>query len=351
MTTQTETMSLRVAPEVKAEFSETMKALGGTGTQGDFVSALLSIYKEYQVENNTDSPTRKEMTRVKKSLIDVERLVAATLDVAASDRTKAIDDAKTKVTTAQTEVAELKEASRTQKESIVELGKKSGEQEKIIAGLRESAESVQALKDAWGIEKGNLTTRIAELDSEAKEAQELKGQVSDLEKSLSGKERDLVNFQGKLALADQQHRNDQGAITDIKTQLAEEKQRLAVAKDEHGQAIEALKHENKTDIETLRAGHEETIGNLKSDHMEALGERVQTIETLQGENTNLVNGLNQTRADLQQVKENLNAEKLQAKEKELEIQKDNAEEHGRLVAQVEMLEKSLLELKKGPEQL
>lgn len=346
MTTQTETMSLRVAPEVKAEFSETMKTLGGTGTQGDFVSALLSIYKEYQVENNTDSPTQKEMTRVKKSLIDVERLVAATLDVASSDRTKAIDDAKIKITTAQIEVAELKEASKTQKESIAELEKKSGEQEKIIAGLRESAESVQALKDAWGIEKGNLSTKIAELDSEAKEARELKAQVSDLGKSLSRKERDLTDLQGKRALADQQHRNDQGAIADLKTQLVEEKQRQESAKIEHGQAIEALKHENKADIENLRAGHEVTIGNLKNDHMEALRERVKTIETLQGESANLANKLNQVRADLQQVKENLSTEKLQAKEKELEIQKTNAEEHGRLVAQVEMLEKSLVELKK-----
>jgi len=347
MTTQTETMSLRVAPELKAEFNEIMKTLAGT--QGDFVSALLSIYKEYQVENNTDSPTRKEMTRVKKSLIDVERLVAATLDVAASDRTKAIDDAKIKVTTAQTEVSELKETSRTQKESIAALEKMSGEQEKIIAGLRESAESVQALKDAWGIEKGNLTTRIAELDSEAKEARKLKGQVLDLEKSLSGKERELVDLQGKLALAEQQHKNDQGAITNIKTQLAEEKQRLAVAKDEHGQAIESLKHENKTDIENLRAGYEEAIGSLKSDHMEALQERVQTIETLQGESARLVDELNQTRSDLQQVKEDLSSKKLQAKEKELEIQKDNAEEHGRLLAQVEMLEKSLVEFKKDSE--
>ena len=308
-----ETVGLKLDPEIAQKFKDNQKEYK---TAQEFVEILLNTHLEKQIETDTDSPVHQEKMRVRKALADVDRVVSAFLEIASNDKTKAIQEAVQKTATAQAEVIDLKEQDKAHQEAFTSIEAKATEQEKTITSLRESAESVHALKDAWSTEKRNLTTRIAELDTEAQEARKLKAQIVETEKALAGKEKELAEFQAKfnlaeqqyknkLSLSEQQHNNDESIIKDLKQQTTEQKTLLQSAQDEHKEFIISLKAEYK----------ETTIDNKQS------------LSELQKE-------LKQARADLTTAQDALNSEKLTNAQKELQLEKDFATEKEKLLAQV-----------------
>ncbi len=313
-----ETVGLKLDSEIAQKFKDIQKE---HGSAQEFVEILLNAHLERQVETDTDSPVHKEKVRVKKALADVERVVSGFLEIAASDKIQAKTEAQEKVTAALGELDQCKEVSENLKDLNKDHAIKIGEQKKIIAGLQESAESIQALKDAWEIEKTNLTNRLAELDQEAKEARELK-------KNLAGNEKELVAAQGKLALAEQQHDNDRAVIADGKSQLVKEGQRIETNKQNHKDEITELKKAHATEI----AKKEQELFDLVDDH------RKVNLQ-IRDENHGLVDAA-------KALVDELHTEKLACSEKMSEIKTAAAEEHGRLVAKVQLLENSLVNQKK-----
>ncbi len=187
-----ETFAMKLDPELISE----LKQLQGEYSSGqDFGEALLLALKEQRVNTETEAPLREEQLRVRKSLLDIERIVGATLELAASDKVKAEESAAQKVAEAQAEVLQLKDTIKGQLTKIEELKLKTIEQAKQIKSLEQSSESIASLKDAWGEKEHNLTTRIAELDSEAKEARALKTLVSELKERLSELEKTNIQLQ------------------------------------------------------------------------------------------------------------------------------------------------------------
>lgn len=181
-----ETFAVKLDTELIAQ----LKQLQGEYDSGqEFGEALLLSLKEKRSSTDTESPVQAEQLRVRKALSDIERLVAATLEIAASDKIKAEEGAAEKVAEAQGEVSELKETIKGQAEQLAELKVKATEQAKQIQSLEQAAESLSSLKEAWTAKEQTLTARIAELDGEAKEARELKKQVAELKELLSDQEK------------------------------------------------------------------------------------------------------------------------------------------------------------------
>jgi len=187
-----ETFAIKLDPDLIAELRQLQ---GEYGSGQDFGEALLLALKEQRVNTETEAPLREEQLRVRKSLLDIEKIVGATLELAASDKVKAEESAAGKVAEAQAEVLQLKETIKGQLKQIEELKIKTTEQAKHIHRLEQAAESITTLKDAWEEKEYNLTTRIAELDSEAKEARALKTLVSELKERLSELEKTNIQLQ------------------------------------------------------------------------------------------------------------------------------------------------------------
>jgi hypothetical protein len=296
-----ETVGLKLDADLAQKFQEIRKSYGSAQ---EFVEVLLNAHLEKQIETDTSSPVHKEKIRVKKALADIERVVTGFLEIAASEKIQAIEKANENAITAQETVIKLKKEAINQKESIGVLEKKTVEQEKIIAGLQESAENVRALKAAWGTEKENLTTKIAELGIETQEALKLKSKVMDLDKLLS-------ESNGNHALSEQRHMSEQRIISDLKTRLAD-----SIGNMKTG--IQEIKQEHKEFLATLEAKHQQEISDLKK--------RLDQAES------NFVNADNA-----------FNAEKLACAEKVAEIKTAAAKEHGRLTGIVSSLQNSLAE--------
>lgn len=278
-----ETVGVKLDSDLAQKFRELQKE---HGTAQEFVEVLMTSYMERQVETDTTSPVHKEKVRVKKALADIERVMASFLELAADDKLKAKAEAEEKIVAAQSEIADLKETTTAQADTIKTLDQKNADLENQVATLQESAENIQALKKAWEIEKGNIATRITELDAEAQEARKLKSQVQDLEKTIAGNEKQISDFQGQAALASQQHKNDQAIIKDVRNQLEESKSSLATSQDKLDQAL----------------------------------------------------------ADLQTAREELSAEQLACKDRELQLQQTHSTEKEELLARVGSLEKELTAL-------
>lgn len=216
--------------------------------------------------------------RVRKALADVDRVVGAFLEIASNDKIK-----------------DNRRPSRSYrpKRNLCFNGSQSHRtRQDHFKPAR-----IHALKDAWNIEKRNLTTRIAELDTEAKEARKLKTQIVETEKALAGKEKDLAELQGKITLAEQQHNNDVSTINTLKQQITEHK---------------AL-------LQSTQGEHKDFIVSLKAEHKEITTENKQSLSELQKE-------LKQVRADLTTAQDALNSEKLTNAQKELQLEKDFATE-------------------------
>lgn len=297
-----ETVGLKLDSEIAQKFKDNQKEYK---TAQEFVEALLNTHLEKQIETDTDSPVHQEKMRVRKALADIDRVVGAFLEIASNDKTKAIEEATQKTAAAQTELAELREQTKVHKDALALMEAKATEQEKTITSLRESAESVHALKDAWSTEKRNLTTRLAELDTEAKEARKLKAQIIETEKVLAGREKEFADLRGKLNLAEQQHNNNVSIIKDLKQQITEQKALFQSAQEEH-----------KT-----------SISSLKADYKEIITENKQAITNLQEE-------LKQVRIDLSTAQDVLNTERLTNAQKELQLEKNFATEKEKLLEQV-----------------
>lgn len=192
-----ETFAMKLDPEL---ISELKQLQGEYGSGQEFGEALLLALKEQRVHTSTEAPLREEQLRVRKSLLDIERIIGATLELAASDKVKAEESAASKVAEAQVEVAKLKATIKEQVEQIDELKIKTTEQAKQIKNVEQASESIASLKDAWGEKEHSLTTRIAELDSEAKEARALKTLVSELKEQLNDLGKANIQLQHKVEL-------------------------------------------------------------------------------------------------------------------------------------------------------
>jgi hypothetical protein len=329
-----ETVGLKVDSELAEKFREIQK----TYSSGqDFAVALLDSLVSAQTETDQASPVFQEKNRVKKALGDIDRIMGSFLELAANDKLKAQEDAQIKVTNAQGQVAGLKERVTGQAEALRTLEKEKADFLKQIEALQGQAESIQALKDAWEVERGNLTSRVAELDAEAKEVRTLKSQMADQEKI-------HADLQGKKLLTDQQLATAQSRIEDFKGQLADQKNLVAQAQTDCQTRVDALKADHSramekadADLARTQADCQARVDTLKTDHCQAV------------EKADL--GFNQLRADLQTSRDELGSERLRSKEKELEIQGLFASENGRLTARVEMLEAELADKKKLQEKV
>lgn len=278
-----ETVGLKLESDIAAKFKEHQKE---HGSAQEYVEALIIAYVEKQAETDTGSPVHKEKVRVKKSLADIERVMVSFLELAADDKAKFRQEAEKKITAAQAEAADLKEVGQGLADTIKNLNQKNADLEKQVEEMHDAAENIKALKEAWETEKGNLTTHIAELDSEVQEARKLKSQVLDLEKTIGGNDKTISDLQGQSALAEQQHKNDQEIIASLKSQLAEAK----------------------------------------------------------GTQTKAQKKLDQALADLQSTREALSAEKLAGKDRELELQQSHAGEKEKMMTKISTLEKELTAL-------
>lgn len=290
-----DTIGLKLDEELTQRFKEIRK---NYGSAQEFVEVLLNSHLEKQIETDTSSPVHKEKTRVKKALADIERVVTGFLEIAASDKIQAIENAQRNAITAQETVSKLKEKSISQKESIGVLEKKTVEQEKIITGLQESAENVRALNAAWGTEKEDLKTKLAELERETGETLKLKIKAIDLENLLS-------DSNGSLALAEQRHLSEQESISDLKVRLTESTSNMKTG-------IQEIKQEHKEALATLEAKHQQEISDFKKK-------------------------LNQAESDFVTATNAFNAEKLACAKKIAEIETTAAREHGRLTGIVSSL--------------
>lgn len=295
-----ETVGLKVDPELAERFREIQKTYN---SGQEFAVALLESLVSAQAETDQSSPVFQEKNRVKKALVDIERVMNSFLELAANDKLKAEDDAQIQVTEAREQVTGLKESVAVQAETIRTLEKDRADFLKQIDGLQGQAESIQALKDAWEVERGNLTARVAELDAEAKEARKLKSQLAEQEKA-------LADLKGKKRLTDQELATAQARIEDLQGQLAEQKTLVGQAQTDCQARVDALKADHSTAMEKADVGFA------------------------------------QLRTDLEACRDALGAEKLQSKEKELEIQGKFATENGRLTARVELLEAEVADKKK-----
>lgn len=148
-----ETVGLKLNADTAVKFKEIQKE--HTSAQ-EFIENMLSVYLEKKNETDMDSPVHKEKIKVKKALMDVERVVSAFLEIAASEKIKTIETAK----------IEKKAAA----EKITDLEKKLDEQDTTLADLRkkykdlyESVETISELKSAWQELKQNWENEINNL--------------------------------------------------------------------------------------------------------------------------------------------------------------------------------------------
>jgi len=140
-------LSIRVSDELKSEFMQTREQTGLK--QEDFMSAMLTRFKESQAELDTASPIHKELVKVKKAFAQGERVVSAFMEIAANDKIQAETAAQEKVEAAGKEVATLKEKIQRLKELNRNYKKDISDQRETISGLQDKAESIKTLKEAW----------------------------------------------------------------------------------------------------------------------------------------------------------------------------------------------------------
>lgn len=215
------------AVKLDSDLNAQLKQLQGEYNSGqEFGEALLLALKEQRLNTNTDSQVKAEQLRVRKALADVERLVAATLEIAASDKLKAEESAHATVEAAQAENRKLKEINQSQQAQISVLTDKTQEQAKQIKNLEQTAESVVSLKEAWAAKEQALTARLAELDSEAREAQQLKAQLSELKQQFNKQERVNLQLQHKNEIIVKDAQMTAESVSSLKKLWEEKEQTL-----------------------------------------------------------------------------------------------------------------------------
>jgi chromosome segregation ATPase len=250
---------LKLPPELKESFMGLRTEMGMNHI--DYAEFLISLVKQSQVDGGTDSPVLKQQTEIEHLLSRVSRICSSTLELAVEKQISYKEETDKIVEVARGEVTELKTLLAEQKERLEDLEKERIKNKEIIAGPQDQTESVQALKDAWEIQKKDYIKRVDKLDKEASEAQELKKHVVDLENVLTSRKKTSMALQGKLALASQQHSNNRVAIENCQKQITELKQ-----------AADAIKVGHKTLIADLKGEHDKTIKGLKANQLKVVTE-------------------------------------------------------------------------------
>ncbi len=162
-----ETVGLKLEAETAAKFKEIQKK---HVSAQEFIENLLSVYLEKKIETNADSKVYREKNKVKKALASVERVVSAYLEIAASEKEEAVENAENEKKAAEKKIIELKKKIDEQNTALNELKKKYDEQTIFVKNLQESAETIlelktawQKLEDSWEREREALITQIAQL--------------------------------------------------------------------------------------------------------------------------------------------------------------------------------------------
>ncbi|WP_020585451.1 hypothetical protein [Desulfobacter curvatus] len=205
------TLGLKLEPEIEAEFKK-LQAEAGSRNAQEFVETLLSNYVERKEETNTDSPVHKEQVKVRQALSQIDRVVSAYLELAANDKITAETKAQEVISKFENAMATLKSENQELKAKFDAIQAERDELKKQNDALHEKEINVQDLRNAWMEKEKNLTDRISGLEVEVYQTRALKDQVMDLENQI--KEKVSV-----LALADQQAKNDQSVIQDLKQRL------------------------------------------------------------------------------------------------------------------------------------
>jgi chromosome segregation ATPase len=242
-------LSIRLSDEVKEEFKSLSEQTGMK--QEDFVATLIATYKERQTETDTGSPVYKEKQKVDQALAQVQRVVVGFLEIAHNDKEVSVSKAEEQVATAQSEVAELKEHLKKGKDQQEELLQTKKEMEEKVSTLESQAKSLQALQDAWTEKETSLNARLADLDTEAKEARKLKTELAEAAA-------EVMQQKNLVALAEQKAATDQKALEDLKIRLEKVENLLDKSRIDH----ESAKDKANKELVVLTQKHAEEKGKL-----------------------------------------------------------------------------------------
>ncbi len=242
-------LSIRLSDEVKDEFKNLSEQSGMK--QEDFVATLIATFKDRQTETDTRSPVFKEKQKVDQALAQVQRVVVGFLEIAHNDKEIAVSRAGEQVATAQTEVAELKEALKKEKIQQEELSQAKTELLEKVSGLETQAKSLSALQDAWTEKETSLNARLADLDAEAKEARKLKTELAEAAA-------EVMQQKNLVALADQKSATDQKAMDDLKVRL----DKVENALDQSRKDLQSVKDSDNQQLVIITQAHAEEKGKL-----------------------------------------------------------------------------------------
>jgi chromosome segregation ATPase len=247
-------LSIRLSDEVKEDF----KALSDQSgmKQEDFVATLIATFKERQTETDTGSPVFREKQKVDQALAQIQRVVVSFLEIAANDKEVSVTRAAEQVATAQGEVADLKELLNKGKDQQAELLLQKKELEEKVSALEGQAKSLQALQDAWTEKETSLNARLADLDTEAKEARKLKTELAEAAA-------EVMQQKNLVALAEQKATTDQKALEDLKVRL---------------EKLENLLEKSRTDLQTAKDAANKELVVLTQTHAEEKGKLTAQIE-------------------------------------------------------------------------
>ena len=123
--------------------------------------------------------------------------------------------------------------------------------EEKLSTLEEQAKSLKALQDAWNEKESNLNSRLADLDTETKEARKLKSE-------LSVATTEILEQRNKVALAEQKASAGKETLTDIKIRLQNKDKALEQLRADVQQAKETANQQ----VVTLTQEHAEEKGSM-----------------------------------------------------------------------------------------
>ena len=242
-------LSIRLSDEVKEEFKSLSEQTGMK--QEDFVATLLTAFKEKRAETDTGSPVYRERAKVDEALSQIQRVVVGFLEIAHNDKEVKISKAQEQVEQAQTEITELKEHLKENKLKNEEISIAKTALEEKLSTLEEQAKSLKALQDAWNEKESNLNSRLADLDTETKEARKLKSE-------LSVATTEILEQRNKVALAEQKASAGKETLTDIKIRLQNKDKALEQLRADVQQAKETANQQ----VVTLTQEHAEEKGSM-----------------------------------------------------------------------------------------